>query len=351
MDDTGFNQIKHAQKILVRRKFRFTYKKIQLKKNLAFISLFIFCFSFYTSKSFAQKINPDTVSTGIYITSIHDIDFKQKEYTVSFWLWLKYKNPAFDFMQNLEIPQAKTVTKSFTTLDTTGGKIYILMKLQCVMKDSWMINNFPFDRQRLRLSIENSQFDSRSLVFASDTLGKHFDPRFTLRGWTIDSFDVSGGTKIYETNFGDPGVSKPHTEYSTYKVKIGIKRDAMGLFWKMFLGMYVAFLIAYVCFYIHADSIDSRFGLSVGALFAVIGNKYIIDSSLPESITFTLVDTLHGLTLLFILAVITATAYSLKLVKRNKIKQAHKFDIITAQVLLVVYVILNIYYIVQAGKG
>jgi hypothetical protein len=50
--------------------------------------------------------------------------------------------------------------------------------------------------------------------------------------------------------------------------------------------------------------IDSRFGLSVGSLFAVIGNKYIIDSALPESSSFTLVDLLHGITLFFILAVI-----------------------------------------------
>ncbi|MEO8765297.1 MAG: hypothetical protein ABI416_13455 [Ginsengibacter sp.] len=115
--------------------------------------------------------------------------------------------------------------------------------------------------------------------------------------------------------------------------------------------MYIAFLIAYVCFYIHADGIDSRFGLSVGSLFAVIGNKYIIDSSLPESTSFTLVDTLHGLTLFFIFSVITATAYSLKLVKENEEKRAHKFDMIAAQVLLLIYVILNIYFISQASGG
>ena len=37
-----------------------------------------------------------------------------------------------------------------------------------------------------------------------------------------------------------------------------------------------------------------RFGLQCGCPFAVIGNKYIIDSALPESTSFTLVDTLHG---------------------------------------------------------
>lgn len=304
-------------------------------------------FSFST----ARAQHPDTVYTGVYITSIHDINFKDKEYNINLWLWLKYKNKSFDFLHNLEVPQAKSVTTSFSTIDSSGNRIYLLMKLQCVMKDSWAIDNFPFDSQHLRFSIENSQFDSKSLVFAADTLGKHFDPRFTLRGWRIDSLAISTGIKVYETGFGDETLKTPHTEYSNYKMKLRIDRDAMGLFWKMFLGMYVAFLIAYMCFYIHMDSIDSRFGLSVGALFAVIGNKYIIDSALPESTTFTLVDTLHGITLLFILSVIICTSWSLKLMKRDEVDKAKRFDFICAQILLACYLVLNAWFIYHANKG
>ena len=313
--------------------------------------LYTFLFLLSVTIARAQDPKPDTVKAGVYITSIHDIDFKEKEYTVNLWLWLKYKDKKFDFVQNLEVPQAKSVVKSYSTIDSTGGQTYLLMKLQCVMKDSWAIDNFPFDSQKLRFSIENSQFDSDALVFSADTLGNHFDPRFTLRGWNIDSINVTTGTKVYETGFGDESLAKPHTEYSNFKVLLRINRDATGLFWKMFLGMYMAFLIAYMCFYIHTDSIDSRFGLSVGALFAVIGNKYIVDSSLPDSTTFTLVDTLHGLTLLFILTVIMATAYSLKLIKKDKAVQAQKFDFIIAQILLASYVILNAWFIYKASSA
>ena len=317
-------------------------------KKIAYPLLFLFTFSCFQFDSRAQDTPADTVSVGIYITSIHDIDFREKEYTINFWLWLKYKNRRFDFLRNLEVPQAKTVEKAFSTVDSSGEQVYMQMKLQCVMKDSWKIENFPFDRQTLRLSIENSQFDSRSLIFIPDTVGNHFDPRFTLRGWNIDSCIISTGIKAYETGFGDATLEKPHTEYSAFRVRLGIKRDAAGLFWKMFLGMYIAFLIAYICFFIHSDGMDSRFGLSVGSLFAVIGNKYIIDSSLPESTSFTLVDTLHGLTLFFIFSVIAATAYSLKLVKQNKPEKAHRFDMVTAQVLLLIYVVSNVWFISQA---
>lgn len=313
--------------------------------NKVLLLLFL---SFFFFKCFSQDTLPDSVQTGIYITSIHDIDFKQKEFTVNFWLWLKYKNKDFDFQQNLEIPQAKTVVKSYSTIDTSGNKIYILMKLQCVMKDSWKIDRFPFDKQKLRVSIENSQFDSRSLVFVPDSLGKHYDPRFTLNGWTIDTFKVSSKIKAYETAFGDEELSKPHSEYSSFRVSIGLERKAMGLFWKMFLGMYVAFFIAFVCFFIHVDHIDARFGLSVGALFAVVGNKYVIDSALPESTSFTLVDTLHGITLLFIFATIVSSVFALNTIKKGDIKTADRYDRITAQVLLIAYAILNAYFIWHA---
>jgi hypothetical protein len=317
-------------------------------KNIFVVAVFSMICLFLSNKAHAQEA-PDTVKTGIYITSIHDIDFKQKEYAITFWLWLKYKNKDFDFMQNLEVPQAKSVTRSFATIDTSDNQVYLLMKMQCIMKDTWRIRNFPFDKQRLRLSIENSQYDSKSLVFVPDTVGKNYDPRFTLSGWRINNCVISIGIKKYETTFGDPTLTVPHSEYSSFKAILNISRDAGGLFWKMFLGMYIAFLIAYICFYIDPDEMGSRFGLSVGALFAVIGNKYIIDSSLPETTSFTLVDTLHGVTLFFIFAIIAATAYSLKLVKENKPIKAKKFDMVAAQVSLLVYVLMNIYFIVQAS--
>lgn len=303
------------------------------------------------SKAISQQKPPDTVRTGIYITSIHDIDFKQKEYTIILWLWLKYKNKDFDFAQNLEIPQAKTFSKSFSSVDSSNGEVYLLMKLQCTMKDSWRITNFPFDKQRLRLTFENSQFDSRALVFAPDTLGKHYDPRFTINGWNIDTFNIAIGKQTYETAFGDASLDKPHTEYSAYRVRISISRNAIGLFWKMFLGMYVAFIIAFACFFIHSDNIDSRFGLSVGSLFAVVGNKYIIDSALPESTSFTLVDTLHGVTLFFIIGVIIANAYTLMLKKSGKITETKRFDRLSPITMLILYIILNIYFITEAKTG
>jgi len=319
-----------------------------MKKALLFFIFFISCHIVFASTDSTENIIPDTVSVGLYITSIHDIDFRQKEYLMNLWIWLKYKRPEFDFMKNLEVPMAKSFEKSYSTLDTLeDGRLYLLMKLQCVMKGTWRINDFPFDRQRLRFGIENSMYDSRELIFVADTLGKHYGKYF-LSGWEKDSFNIKTEIKEYETAFGDPSFDKPHSEYSTYKATIVIHRESWELFLKIFLGMYISFFIAYLCFYIHPDNMDSRLALSVGALFAVVGNKYIVDSSLPESSSFTLVDTLHGITLCYVFAVIASTVHTLKLVKINEPLRAEKHNKVTRRILLFAYIILNAWFILSA---
>jgi hypothetical protein len=318
-----------------------------MKKAISFIACSILLFTFFVSTSFAKDI-PDTVQVGIYVTSIHDIDFRQKEYSINLWLWLKYKRTEFDFMRNLEVPMAKTFEKSYATIDTLDdGRIYMLMKLQCIMKGTWRITDFPFDRQRLRFAIENSMYDASELVFTADTFGNHYGKYF-LMGWEKDSFNIRTEIKEYQTSFGDPALSEPHSEYSTFRVTMVIHRDSWELFIKIFLGMYISFLISLVCFYIHPDNMDSRLALSVGSLFAVIGNKYIIDSALPETNTFTLVDSLHGITMLYIFFVMASSVYTLSLVKAEKDVTAKKYNEMAGWGLLILYVLLNTWLIYSA---
>ncbi len=84
------------------------------------------------------------------------------------------------------------------------------------------------------------------------------------------------------------GLAMPPITYqvfSTFNIEMDIERNAWGLFLKIFIGMYIAFLISVISFTPHPSELEPRFGLPVGGLFAAVGNKYIIDSLLPESST------------------------------------------------------------------
>lgn len=60
-------------------------------KAVCFICFLVFNLCAFSNSCLAQEAKPDTISVGIYVSSVHDIYFKQKKFTITFWLWLKYK--------------------------------------------------------------------------------------------------------------------------------------------------------------------------------------------------------------------------------------------------------------------
>jgi hypothetical protein len=291
---------------------------------------------------------PDTVKVGAYIISVHDINFHDKEYTVRFWLWFLYKNADFDFSKQLDIPNAKAIEPPDVITDSIAGKTWVIMKMKCVMKEHWNVTDFPFDKQHLNIEIENTLFDNKSLVFVADTRGSLFDMKEAIDGWTINNFKVSTGENDYETGFGDPRADKASSNFSQFRIDLDLQRNAWGLFMKIFSGMYIAFLIAAISFTPKPSELEPRFGLPVGGLFAAVGNKYIIDSLLPETSSFTLVDTLHTLTFLGIFATLVVSAVSLKLHDLGKHELSLKVNHIAAYVVVSLYVLANIVFIAHA---
>jgi len=309
------------------------------------------CVTFFTTNAQpadSTAIVPDTVKVGAYVISVHDINFHDKEYTIRFWLWFVYDNGDFDFSKQLDIPNAKSIEPPEIIMDSLDGKSWAIMKMKCTMKERWDVKDFPFDNQHLRVQIENTLFDNKRLVFVPDLKGSQFDEQEAIDGWVIENFKVSHGDNDYKTGFGDAATDSQ--VFSTFNIEMDIERDAWGLFMKIFIGMYIAFLIAIISFTPHPSELEPRFGLPVGGLFAAVGNKYIIDSLLPESSSFTLVDTLHSITFLSVLMTLIVSAISLKLVDNGKPELALKVNSTGAKIVVAVYVVVNIIFIAVALK-
>jgi hypothetical protein len=289
------------------------------------------------------KPRPDTVRAGIYVIGLHDINFRDKEYTMRFWLWFIHNNPNFDLSTQLDIPNAKDIDIQETIPDVLDGKTWEILKMKCTMKQNWRVHDFPFDKQTLVMHVENALFDNRSLVFAPDLEGSSLDPEDAVDGWTISNFRVSESAHNYQTGFGSKLNS--NQDFSSFDVSMDLERSAWGLFLKIFLGMYIAFLIATISFTPHPSDMEPRFGLPVGGLFAAVGNKYIIDSILPESSAFTLVDTLHALTFIGIFGTLLVSAIALKQHDKGYKELAERTNRRGAKIVIITYVVANLIFV------
>ena len=294
------------------------------------------------------QAQPDTVTVGSYVISVHDINFRDKQYTMRFWLWFLYDNPDFDFSTQLDIPNAKSIDPPEIIVDSIDNKAWAIMKMKATMKESWNVRDFPFDKQHLRVQIENALFDINNLVFKPDIKGSTYDKAEALDGWDITNFKVSTKLNDYETGFGDPGPNRDYQNFSAFNIELDIERNAWGLFLKIFIGMYIAFLISVISFTIQVQELEPRFGLPVGGLFATVGNKYIIDSILPETSAFTLVDTLHTLTFLGIFGTLVVSAVALRYFDNGKVEQAIRINRVGSRTVLWAYSILNVLLVTLA---
>ncbi len=303
----------------------------------------VFFLSYFCLRTVAQS--PDTVKVGAYVISVHDINFHDKEYTIRFWLWFLYDNPDFDFEKQLDIPNAKSIDKPEVMPDSIDGKAWVLLKMKCTMKESWQVGDFPFDSQHLHVQVENTIFDKDALVFDPDLAGSRYERQIAIDGWTIKNFSVNTRSSQYDTGFGDYRLPTQRTEFATFNIDMDIERDAWGMFMKIFIGMYIAFLIAIISFTPNPWELEPRFGLPVGGLFAAVGNKYIIDSLLPESSQFTLVDTLHTLTFFAIFGTLLVSAAALKLHDRGRKETSMKVSKFGARLVIALYIVFNILFI------
>jgi hypothetical protein len=319
-----------------------------MKRTFFFVLLFFFNSLFFASgklKASETPLPPDTVQVGSYIVSLHDINFRDKEYVVRFWVWMLYDNVDFDFAKRVEVPNAKVMEIQDQIVDSSNGKIWVLLKLRCVMKQSWKVNDFPFDSQNLEIRIENSEFDNRSMVFKALNKGKNYDPNLTVDGWNIKNFRTSTQSYTYETDFGDSSIGNASSVYDTYRINVELDRSAWWLFLKIFVGMFISFMIAYISLFVKLDDPDARFSLPVGGLFGSVGNKYIIDSILPETSTFTLADTLHAATFFCIFAMVAFSVFSLKFFKQGEKDLSKKIDQVARKGIFLFYLIICLVFI------
>ncbi|MDR3516123.1 MAG: hypothetical protein P4M00_09915 [Azospirillaceae bacterium] len=259
---------------------------------------------------------PNKVKVGIYLTQLYDIDMAKRSFNATFWGWYQTTDGKYKPVDNVEVVNAKASSTKFSAvipynnIPWDGGNadvFWMQAKYNALLIQDWNIDSFPFDRQVLRISLEDSVNDESQTIFVADAENSKIDKEVRLPGWNIESFSIKSIDSVYDTTYGDPTLHGDST-YSRIVADITIKRAGLRILCSMFIGFFVAFTLVLLSYFMDAVGMAaSRVGLSAGAIFAAIGNKYIIDNYLPPSSSFTLADGIELATFLAIIFGILVT--------------------------------------------
>jgi len=229
----------------------------------------------------------------------------------------------------------------------------VTQKCKAQVMYQWDVSKFPFDEQRLRIELEDAKYDASQMIYLADTANSKIDDSFNSKEWQIKKFKVWADERMYKTTYGNPDITGS-SSYPRVVAELVIRRNSSWLLLaKMLTGAYVAFLISCLVFFVSSANQDSRFGLCVGGLFAAIGNKYIVESTVPSTTTNTLMDNVHNLTFTFILLIVGIIIISLCLYESddpNKRRNSLKLDRWAFFSVIIIYMLINAFWIWRCSR-
>lgn len=258
----------------------------------------------------AEPTAPQPIRIGSYLMALGDFDPAKKSFSASLWVWMVGPAQATASLNALEWPNAIKVETANAFNEQTPRGVWAQRKVIGSFRHGWDLRRFPFDRQLLRIDMEESDQDARHVTYVADRLNSGVDPDVKLSGWTIRSAQVVTSEKGYHTTFGDPQLT-PGTAsaFARAELQVLLERTDRSGFWKLTAGAFAAALMALASYGLRADqptALSPRFALLAGSAFAVVISLRSAAAELGASSYITLCDAVHGLILMYIVVATVA---------------------------------------------
>lgn len=279
----------------------------------------------------AARAEPAQVIVGSYINKIQDLSFRENRYALDFYIWFRWKAQGaladYKPLDSFEIINGRIDSKTSVVEKKIGDVNYASARITATIAETWDLTDFPFDWHRNQVRIEDSMLTALDLTFVPDKANSRLGDEIQMAGWKADNFDSSVERRLYRTNYGDTSLpTDAQSEYSRYVIAWDLDRVGWGAAVKLLSTVILATGVAFVSFMVKPSDLDARFGMGVGALFAVAASAFIVSASVPDSASLTVADGLHMVALGFIFLTLLISALCLRLEVRGREDLAFRID-------------------------
>ncbi len=281
---------------------------------------------------------PVPVYVGVYVNQIYDVSLKDNKFSADFWVWFRWQGDDVNPLESFEVVNGRVDSKEGEYEDVVKGFKYAACRVNATITKFWDVSEFPLDNHVLTLELEDNENEEFKLKYIPDQENCGVNPKVEVPGWRFQKAWSEVVAHGYQTNYGD--ISLPtnnESVYSRFIYSLEVVRPGIGYFFKLFFGVFIAAVIAFLVFFIKPTDLDPRFGLGVGAIFAAVASEYVITSALPDTNVLTLADKLHILAFAFIFLSIAQSILSLRMFTTGREKASQILDRLSFPVFFILY--------------
>ena len=256
---------------------------------------------------------PEEVLAGVYVSNIQAVSLATNSFDADFDVWLRWRNPDLDPTAGVEVmnPYMAWGLVSTPVHDKPqrqpDGSLLWVTRYQGSFNAPLSLSDYPFERQTLRIIIEDGIDPTRKIVYRPDTDPLTLDPEVTLPGYHIGRPEIDFGEFTYESTFGEVGSTRADRTYPRITVRIPLSSPAASGIVKTILPLGIVLIAAALALVIPVDHMDAKIGLAITALLALVAMHWGVSSSLPAASYLLMIDVLYLLAYAAVTAILAVT--------------------------------------------
>ena len=226
-----------------------------------------------------------TLQMGLYITAIDEIDLLGNAFNAQFYLstlWHRAggDNPS-DQLEVLNAIHHSDIGRfDLISAQDYGDLEWRLYSVRSKIINPWILTNYPFDSQLLRIRIGMANPIQTSVNFSVDRINSYVHPELILYDWQMGALDLVSGAISIVGNLGMPDrASGAVYQGPVVNGLIEMRRRGHLEFIPSFLGYFLAIGLCVLALGISR----SRDDLILGAVVSAAANSVYLAEILPVS--------------------------------------------------------------------
>ena len=303
---------------------------------------------------------PLQVTVGAYINQILEINFAEDYFVIDMWLWFRWepsRKGQFKFqnsknfpLENFEITNGQILDRSgeLTERKTMNGKPFTYQNVRVIAKITQRFNMrpYPAENHALEILVEDNEERVEKVMYVADTefssRGWDEESDVKLPGWRVSARTPEVTVKEYKTNFGNSALNnggRVVSRYSQFRYVIDLEKPIATSILKSLWPTFLATIVAILALFLHPGS-GARFDLAIGAIFAIVANKFTITSSIQDAVQFGYSDVVQIVSASVVAIMLAESIWAARKAFDGSLeaRKIHRIDFRCAFILLLVYI-------------
>lgn len=278
---------------------------------LAFLisALPVFIFNPVSPSYASSNIASFDVVAGVYLVNVPKFELSSGSYEVDFYLWFSWsgnKTINYEFMNGR--------ASSIDIIEKREG--FLDIRVRGTFLKSPNFKDYPFDRHRLTIEIEDKSLTLEDLVFVPDEGESGVDSEINISGWNMEGWKVESVEHEYPGNL----------TFSRLVFSFTIGRSTLSSILKSVVPISIITCIAMLAFFVSPSNYGQRISLGVTTLMAAVANHLALTSQIPPIGYLTVADKIMITAYAMFLYSLMVSVMAMRLVDQKKTESAIKLN-------------------------